>query len=155
LLIAALCAVAFAQSAVGAIFKCQDAQGKVTYQQKPCEGTPAAVPGAPAPTIPAKPVDATGAAGPTDRTPEMATLTFLVHKYQCDLDRPAFAQQTRANYEHWRKRNMEKIAELETNANNRLLLEDARKKPAANVTPAQMDKNCRDVAQYLDQESRR
>jgi Domain of unknown function (DUF4124) len=33
-----LCAVAFAQAAHGEIFKCLDAQNKVTYQQRPCDG---------------------------------------------------------------------------------------------------------------------
>ena len=144
----ALCAVAFAQVAGGAIFKCQDAQGKISYQQKPCEGATAAVPGLPAP------ID-TKAASPaqTGAKTEPSVLVFLVQKYQCDRGRPEIARQTKANYELWRERNAQEIVKVESSAEYRALLDEARTNKPSN-TPAMLDKVCQGVVQHLDQESR-
>ena len=154
----ALCAVAFAQTAGGAIFKCQDAQGKVTYQQKPCEGATAVVPTAPqAPGAggPRGAVDTKGApsssSGPKT---EPAVLTFLVQKYQCDLGHPEIARQTKASYERWRERNAQEIAKVETSAEYRPLLDEARKTRNPSLTPTMLDKMCQGVVQHLDQEAR-
>jgi len=145
----ALCAVAFAQTAAGAIFKCQDAQGKVTYQQKPCEGTTATVPSAPAPTdTKGAPLTATG---PKTEPP---ILTFLIQKYQCDRGHPEIARQTRANYELWRERNAKEITKVESSAEYRSMLDEARRTKGPSVTPAMLDKVCQGVVQHLDQEAR-
>ena len=144
----ALCAVAFAQTAVGAIFKCQDAQGKLTYQQKPCEGTTATVPGAPAPT------DTKGSPpASTGQKTEPSVLVFLVQKYQCDLGHPEIARQTKANYVLWRERKAQEIVNVEASAEYRALLDEARTKSPP-ITPAALDKVCMDVVQHLDQERR-
>lgn len=145
----ALCAVVFAPSAGGAIFKCQDAQGKVTYQQKPCEGTTAAVPGAPALT------DAKGAPlAATDQKSDTAILAFLVQKHQCDLGHPEIARQTKVNYERWRERNAKEIAKVEASAEYRASLGDAQKAKNPPLTAAMLDKVCQSVVQQLDQEAR-
>jgi hypothetical protein len=146
--LAALCAVAFAQAAGGAIFKCQDAQGKITYQQKPCEGVTAAVPGAPAP------ID-TKAASPasTGAKAEPSVLVFLVQKYQCDRGHPEIARQTKANYELWRERNAQEIVKVESSSEYRALVDEARTKRPP-VTPANLDKICQDVVQHLEPERR-
>ena len=145
----ALCAAAFAQTAGGAIFKCQDAQGNVTYQQKPCEGATATVPGAPALT------DAKGAPlTSTDHKSETAILAFLVQKHQCDLAHPEIARQTKVNYERWRERNAKEIAKVEASAEYRASLGDAQKAKAPPLTPAMLDKVCQSVVKRLDQEAR-
>jgi hypothetical protein len=144
----ALCAVAIAQTAGGAIFKCQDAQGKVTYQQKPCEGATATGPSAPALT------DTKGAPPTsTDQKAEKAVLTLLVQKYQCDLGHPEIDRQTKANYERWRERNAKEIAKVEASAEYRESLGEAKVRNPA-VTPAMLNKVCQSVAQQLDQEAR-
>ena len=135
----ALCALAFAQTAGSAIFKCQDAQGKITYQQKPCEGATAAVPaGAAAPT------DAKGAP-PASTSPqtEPSVLMFLVQKYQCDRGHPEITRQTKANYDLWRERNAQEIVKVESSAQYRALIDEARtKNPPVTI--------CQDVVQHLD-----
>jgi hypothetical protein len=145
----ALCALAFAQTAGSAIFKCQDAQGKITYQQKPCEGAAVAVPG-----TAAAPTDAKGAA-PASTSPqaEPSVLVFLVQKYQCDRGHPEIARQTKANYEIWRARNAQEIAKVESSAEYRALIDQARTKSTA-VTSPNLDKICQDVVQHLDPERR-
>jgi hypothetical protein len=142
----ALCAVAFAQTADGAIFKCQDAQGKVTYQQKPCEGATAA-PGAPALTD-------TKGAPLADQKSDTAILAFLVQKHQCDLGHPEIARQTKASYERWRERNAKEVAKVEASAEYRAALGDAQKAKNPPLTPAMLDKACQGVVQQLDQEAR-
>ena len=147
--VTALCAVAFAQTAGGAIFKCQDAQGKVTYQQKPCEGATAAIPGAPALT------DAKGAPlASADQKSDTAILAFLVQKRQCDVGHPEIARQTKASYERWRERNAKEIARVEASAEYRASLGDAQKGKTPALTPAMLDKACQSVVQQLDQEAR-
>jgi hypothetical protein len=144
----ALVAAAFAQTAGGAIFKCQDAQGKVTYQQKPCEGAAAAVPGAPTP------IDTKGAApASTGAKTEPSVLVFLVQKYQCDRGHPDIARQTKANYELWRERNAREIVKVESSAEYRASLDEARTKNLA-INPAALDKICQGVVEHLDQEAR-
>ena len=142
----ALCAVAIAQAAGGAIFKCEDAQGKITYQQKPCEGATAVVPAAPQ----AKGAPSSSSSPKT----EPAVVTFLVQKYQCDLGHPEIARQTKASYELWRERNAQEIAKVETSAEYRPVLDEARKTKNPSLTPAMLDKICQGVVQRLDQEAR-
>jgi hypothetical protein len=150
----ALCAVAFAQAAGGQIFKCQDAQGRIIYQQKLCEGA-AKESGvnasqAPAAANPRGPIDAKSAPSTsTGQTAEPSVLMFLVQKRQCDLGHPEIARQTKASYDRWRDRNAKEIAEVEGNANYRTLLDDARRTPNPLVTPGQLDKVCQDVVQHL------
>lgn len=153
-----LCAAAFAPGAGAEIFKCQDAQGKVTYQQKPCEGAAkesgvtVTAPQAPSAGSPGGPVDAKGAPPtPTDRKPEPTVLMFLVQKYQCDLGRPEIARQTKASYERWRERNAKEIDRLEASAQSRPLLDEARRSRNPLVTPAMLDKVCQGVVQHLDE----
>jgi len=142
----ALCAIAIAQAAGGAIFKCEDAQGKISYQQKPCEGATTVGPGAPA---------AKGApSSPSSPKTEPAVVTFLVQKYQCDLGHPEIARQTKASYERWRERNAQEIAKAETSAEYRPVLDEARKTKNPSLTPAMLDKICQGVVQRLDQEAR-
>jgi hypothetical protein len=145
----ALCAVVFAPAAGAAIFKCQDAQGKVTYQQKPCEGATAAPPGAPALT------DAKGAPlASADQKSDTAILAFLVQKHQCDLGHPEIARQTKVSYERWRERNAKEVAKVEASAEYRAALGDAQKAKNPALTPATLDKACQSVVQQLDQEAR-
>jgi hypothetical protein len=159
LAVAALCAAALTQTADGAVFKCQDAQGKITYQQKPCEGAAKEsgvdLQAAPKPQGAARPGAAVDAAtASTGAKTEMSPLMLLVQKYQCDRERPNFAIQTKVNYERWRVRHAKEIAEVEA-SDKRPLLDHARTTSTPGVTPAQMDQICVGLARYLDQESRR
>src|SRR4030095_12170715 len=142
----ALCAIAFAQAAGGAIFKCEDAQGKITYQQKPCEGATAVVPAAPQ----AKGAPSSSSSPKT----EPAVVTFLVQKQQCDLGHPEIARQTKVSYERWRERNAKEIAKVEASAEDRAALGDVQKAKNPALTPATLDKACQSVVQQLDQEAR-
>jgi Domain of unknown function (DUF4124) len=148
---AALCAVAVAQTAGGAIFKCQDAQGRITYQQKPCEGaataSSVAVPNAP--ETPGAGIK--GAPPASGQKAEPSVLAFLVQKYQCDRGHPEIARQTKADYDLWRERNAQEIVKVESSTQYRALVDEARTKP---VTPAMLNTICQDVVQHLDPERR-
>jgi hypothetical protein len=128
--IVALAAWALAPAALAQVYKCTDAQGRSSYQSKPCDGRAKAekqmkIDRPPQPVQPpatdAPPRNETGAlagARPAygrypNRDDDAQLVKLLLYKRECDQRVPGFAAQTKADYERWRSQNAAWVQRVE------------------------------------------
>jgi len=151
-LLAAL-ALAAAYGDACAIYKCQDAQGKTTYQQKPCEAAAAqSSVGAEPRAAPAAP--RTAAAPPASSAqppPSVATLMSAV--VRCGEQSPAFTDKIQAGYGRWVDANADGVQNFQRTPAYGRILADARKQRAASggkMAPQLVDE-CKKTEDYFAQ----
>lgn len=128
--LATAAAAALAPAALAQVYKCTDAQGRPSYQSKPCDAKAQseqqmkidrAPPPVQKPATDAPPRNETGAlagARPAygrypNRDDDAQLVKLLLYKRECDQRVPGFAAQTRADYERWRVQNAAWVQRVE------------------------------------------
>ncbi|MCC7326622.1 MAG: DUF4124 domain-containing protein [Burkholderiales bacterium] len=162
-LMALTCALALiSHDAAGQIHKCRDAQGKISYQQRPCNGTATHTPSQFDPKPAAPPDDSPAAEPAVNGAPtassaaefnaEMATL--ILTKRGCDEQFPGFSQKVAANYTRWRQQNLQSVVATERHPEFARRLDTQRKQHAsasAKSAPSRSPEKCDGVVAFLDQ----
>ena len=135
-----------------AIYKCQDAQGKTTYQQKPCDAAaaqssvgaePRAAPGA----------QRTTAAPPASAAPPPPVATLMSAVVRCGEQSPAFTEKIQGGYGRWVDANADGVQNFQRTPEYGRLLAEARKQRAASggkMSP-QLVEECRKTEDYFAQ----
>jgi len=134
-----------------AIYKCQDAQGKTTYQQKPCDAAAAQSSVGAEPRAAPSAQRATAAPPASGAPPAVATLMSAV--VRCGEQSPAFTEKIQGGYARWVDANADGVQNFQRSPEYSRLLADARKQRAASggkISP-QLVEECKKTEDYFAQ----